>query len=227
MPWARHSAGPSWPSLVPGWCVRSIDRASRVASTPLRVHAGASTPTETTGHFRSHPLAVPVAGSLPLDIGVASSAVYRTRATPRRVTKLCRESLRTSWQHRHPSQMLTIWPSVNRLDGRCYIGVARLRVCCKSPAARETFPSWVDFCNRLERCSGRGLRTENSDLRGIVAGTCDWRWQCGTEVRGRGVELHTDVATCQTLCQSDGRGTVPRDCSRRLGLGAACLCPEG
>ena len=51
----RHPAGPNWPSRVLGWRVRAIDRASRVASTPLRVHAVASTPAETTGHFRSRP----------------------------------------------------------------------------------------------------------------------------------------------------------------------------
>ena len=63
--------------------MHATDRASRVASTPLRVHAVASTPAETTGHFRSRPLAVPVAGSLPRDSGGSASALTFSRPARR------------------------------------------------------------------------------------------------------------------------------------------------
>ncbi len=79
----RHPAGPNWPSRVSGWRVRATDRASRVAATPLRLHAVASTPAETTGHFRSRPLAVPVAGSLPRDSDGAASALTVSRPARR------------------------------------------------------------------------------------------------------------------------------------------------
>ena len=61
-------------------------RASRVGSTPLRVHAVASTPAETTGHSRSRPLAVPVAGSLLRDSGGSASALTVSRPARRSLT---------------------------------------------------------------------------------------------------------------------------------------------
>ena len=82
----RASPPPCRPELALtgfGWRVRATDGASRVASTPLRVHAVASTPAETTGHSRSRPLAVPVAGSLPRDSGGSASALTVSRPARR------------------------------------------------------------------------------------------------------------------------------------------------
>ena len=50
---------------------------------PLRVHAVAITPAETTGLSRSRPLAVPVAGSLPRDSGGSASALTVSRPARR------------------------------------------------------------------------------------------------------------------------------------------------
>ena len=71
----RHPVGPNCPSRVPVGRVRATDRASRVASAPPGVHAVANTPAEPTGHFRSSPLAVLIAGSLPREPGGATSAL--------------------------------------------------------------------------------------------------------------------------------------------------------
>ena len=52
----RRTARSSWSSRVLGWRVHATDRASRVASTPLRGHAVARPPAERAGHvsLRAH-----------------------------------------------------------------------------------------------------------------------------------------------------------------------------
>ena len=86
------AAVPRVPLAVPV-AMGTTDGASGAASTPLGVHAVASTSAETTGLFRSRPLAVPVAGTLPRNPGGSASALTFSRPARRSLASLPARSL--------------------------------------------------------------------------------------------------------------------------------------
>jgi len=76
----RHPAGPACPSRGPGGCMRTTDRASRVATIPL-FHACRRHYPGGTGRCARRSL--PAGGSLPRDVGGSASALQVSRPAQR------------------------------------------------------------------------------------------------------------------------------------------------
>ena len=129
----RHPAGPDWSSRISGWCVRTTDRASRVAAPSIlqtcrRQYPGGNDPVRLSLAFRT-------AVGLPLKVGGSAPALPVSRPARRSLrvpASLLAEPPKAALWHPEVLQSISLPPrtalaATNRSDN-CWVGFAPTRM---------------------------------------------------------------------------------------------------